>query len=82
MSHVEEAIARLTQVRGRLAPITQRLIDVEARLAAAKACDIEWPAKLSLRKFSSKLLGETHCHSPRTIKIERYGTTVRQSAGK
>jgi hypothetical protein len=78
MSDVKEVISRLMQVHGLLAPITERLLDIEARLAAAKACDIERPAKLSLRKYSSNLLGETHCQSSRTIKIERYGTAVRQ----
>jgi hypothetical protein len=82
MSQVEEAIARLTQVRGRLVPITERLLDIEARLAAAKATDIERPAKISLREFTSNLLGETRHHSPRTIKIEKYGTAARQSTVK
>lgn len=82
MSHVEEAIARLTQVRSRLAPITERLLDIEARLAAAKATDNERPAKISLREFTSNLLGETEHHSPRTIKIEKYGTAARQSVVK
>ena len=82
MSHVEEAIARLTQVRGRLAPITERLLDIEARLAAAKATDIERPAKISLREFTSNLLGETEHHSHRTIRIEKYGTAARQSTVK
>jgi hypothetical protein len=41
MSQVEEAIARLMQIRSRLAPITERLLDIEARLAAAKAADID-----------------------------------------
>jgi hypothetical protein len=82
MSHVEEAIARLTQVRGRLAPITERLLDIEARLAAAKASDIERPAKISLREFTSNLLSETRHHSPRIIKTEKYGAAVRQSVVK
>ena len=86
MSQAEEAIARLTQVRGRLVPITERLLDIEARLAAAKATDIERPAKISLREFTSNLLGETQHHSqhhsPRTIRIEKYGTAVRQSTVK
>jgi hypothetical protein len=49
MSPVEEAIASLTQIRSRLAPITERLLDIEARLAAAKAANIERPAAVSLR---------------------------------
>ena len=82
MSPVEEAIASLTQIRSRLAPITERLLDIEARLAAAKAADIERPAKVSLREFTSNLLNQTEHHSPRTIKIEKYGMAVRQSAVK
>jgi hypothetical protein len=82
MSQAEEVIARLTQVRDRLAPITERLLDIEARLTAAKATDIKRPAKISLREFTSNLLGETQHHSPRTTKIEKYGTATRQSAVK
>jgi hypothetical protein len=52
MPQVEEAIARLAQIRSRLAPIIERLLDIEARLAAAKAADIERPAKVSLREFT------------------------------
>jgi hypothetical protein len=80
MSQAEEVVARLSQVRSRLAPITERLLDIEARLAAAKAIDIERPAKISLREFTSNLLGETEHYSPRTLKIEKYGTAARQSA--
>jgi hypothetical protein len=78
MSQVEEAIARLTHAHSRLAPITERLLDIEARLAVAKATNIERPARTSLREFTSKLVGEPHCRSP----IERYETAVRQSAVK
>jgi hypothetical protein len=74
MSPVEEAIASLTQIRSRLAPITELLLDIEARLAAAKAADIERPAKVSLREFTSNLLNQTQHHPPRTIKIEKYGS--------
>jgi hypothetical protein len=80
MSHVDEAVARLVQVRDRLVAITERLLDIESRLIAAKAFDIERPAKISLREFSSNLIGETRCHLP-TI-IEKHGTAVRQSAVK
>lgn len=62
MSQVEEAITRITQIRSRLAPITKRLSDIEDRLAVAKAADIERPAKLSLREFSSNLLAQTQHH--------------------
>jgi hypothetical protein len=82
MSQAEEVIARLTQVRSRLAPITERLLDIEARLAAAKATDIKRLAKISLREFTSNLLDETQHHLPRIIKIEKYGTAARQSAVK
>jgi hypothetical protein len=46
MSQVEEAIARMTLIRSRLAPITERLLAIEARLAVVKAADIERPAKI------------------------------------
>jgi hypothetical protein len=80
MSQAEEAIARLTQVRGRLALIIERLLDIEARLAVAKVA--ERPAKISLREFTSNLLSETRHHSPRIIKTEKYGAAVRQSVVK
>jgi hypothetical protein len=73
MSHVEDAIARLIQVRGRLAPITERLSDIEARLAAAKTTDISRPAKISLREFSSNLFRETQHHYPEAMDTEKYG---------
>ena len=79
MSHVEDAIARLIQVRGRLAPVTERLLDIEARLAAAKATDIARPAKISLREFSSNLLDETQHHYPEAKDIEKYRTALRSS---
>jgi hypothetical protein len=56
MTQAEEAIARISQVRCRLAPITERLLVIEARLAVAKAADSERPAKVSLREFTSNLL--------------------------
>jgi hypothetical protein len=80
MSHAEE-IARLTESCCRLVPVTGRLLDIEVRLAAAKPADIEWPAKVSLREFTSYLLDQTQ-HSPRIIKIEKYGMAVGQSAVK
>jgi hypothetical protein len=55
MSPVEEAIASLTQIRSRLAPITERLLDIEARLAAAKAADIEWP-RLKIERPTRKVV--------------------------
>jgi len=55
MSQVEEVAARLTQARNELAPITERLLDIEVRLVAAKAAD-ERPAKVSLREFTWNLL--------------------------
>jgi hypothetical protein len=57
MSQFEEAVARLTQARSKLAPIRERLLIIEARLAVAKAADIEWPAKFSLREGLSALRG-------------------------
>ena len=56
MSQVEEVAARLTQARNELAPITERLLDIEVRLVAAKAADIERAAKVSLREFTWNLL--------------------------
>jgi hypothetical protein len=56
MSQREEAVARLTQARNKLAPITDRLLDIESRLAVAAASDIERPAaKISLREFTIRL---------------------------
>ena len=78
MSQVEEAIARITQIRSQLAPITERLSAIEARLAAAKAADIERPAKISLREFTSNLLAQKQQYSPWTIMVEKYGMAVRQ----
>jgi hypothetical protein len=78
MTQVEEAIARITQIRSQLAPITGRLTAIEARLAAAKAADIERPAKISLREFTSNLLAQKQQHSPWTIMVEKYGMAVRQ----
>ena len=56
MSQVEEAAARLTQARNEIALITERLLDIEVRLVAAKAAEIEQPTKISLRKFTSDLI--------------------------
>ena len=44
MSQPEEAVARLTQARGKLAPIIDRILDIETRLAVAAAADIGRPA--------------------------------------
>jgi hypothetical protein len=80
MSHFEDAIARLLQIRRRLAPITERLLDIETRLTAAKPADIERPVKISLREFSSKLLGEIQHHSPRAARdIEKFRAVLRSS---
>jgi hypothetical protein len=79
MSHVEDAIARLLQIRGRLAPITERLLDIETRLTAAKPTDVERPAKISLREFSSKLLGETQHYSTGGKDIKKYRAILRSS---
>jgi hypothetical protein len=56
MSQVEEAAARLTQARNELARITERLLDIEVRFVAAKIADVDRPAKVSLREFTSNLL--------------------------
>jgi hypothetical protein len=78
MSQLEETVARLTQARSKLAPITERILDIETRLAVAKAAEIEGPAKVSLREFTSNLLDQKQPHSPWTIMIEKYGMAVRQ----
>ena len=73
MSPPEEAVARLTQARGKLAPITDRILDIETRLAVAAAADIERPAKVSLREFTSNFLNQNQPRSPSTVVIEKYG---------
>jgi hypothetical protein len=78
LSQLEEAVARLTQARSKLAPITERLLDIETRLAVVKAADVERPAKVSLRAFTSNLLDQKQHHSPWTITLEKYGIAVRQ----
>jgi hypothetical protein len=69
-----EAITLITQIRSRLAPIAERLLDIEARLAAAKA-DVEQPTRVSLREFTSRLLGT---REPSTAKN---GMVVRRTIG-
>jgi hypothetical protein len=78
MSQLEEAVARLTQARSKLALITERLLDIETRLAVVKAADVERPAKVSLRAFTSNMLDQKQHHWPRTITVEKYGMAVRQ----
>jgi hypothetical protein len=77
MSQVEEMAARLTQARNELAPITERLLDIEVRLVAAKAADIERAAKVSLREFTWNLL-DSHTGFTQDYQV----TNVRQSAVK
>jgi hypothetical protein len=69
MSQVEEAAARLTQARNEIALITERLLDIEARLVATKAAVIERPTKISLRKFTSNLLDQ---RQHKTIRTDKY----------
>jgi hypothetical protein len=78
MSQLEEAVARLTQARSKLAPITERLLDIETRLAVAKAADAKRSAKVSLREFTSNLLDQKQHHSHWTIMVEEYRMAVRQ----
>jgi hypothetical protein len=78
MSQLEEAAARLTQARRKLAPVTERLLDIETRLAVVKAA-LERPAKISLRAFTSNLLNQEKHYSHSTV---MYGMAVRQSAVK
>jgi hypothetical protein len=77
MTQAKEAIARITQIRSRLAPISERLLVIEAGLAVAKAADNERPAKVSLREFTSNLLDQTLQHSPWTDMVEKYGIAAR-----
>jgi hypothetical protein len=70
-----EAITCITQIRSRLAPIKERLLDIEARLAAAKVADIERQARVSLREFTSRLLDKL---GPSTA---NYGKVVRRTIG-
>jgi hypothetical protein len=74
MSQLEEAVARLAQARSKLAPITERLLDIETRLAVVKDA-VERPAKISLRAFTSN---QKQHYSPSTIMVEKYGMAVRQ----
>jgi hypothetical protein len=71
MSQLEEAVARLTQARSKLAPITERILDIETRLAVAAAADIECPAKVSLRELTSNLLDQKRHRTPWTIIVEK-----------
>jgi hypothetical protein len=77
MTQLEEAVARLTLARSMLAPITERILDIETRLAVAKAADIERLAKVLLREFTSNLLDQKQPRSPWTMMIEKYGMAVR-----
>jgi hypothetical protein len=78
MSQLEEAVACLTQARSKLAPITERLLDIETRLAVVKDA-LERPAKISLRAFTSNLFNQKQHYSPSTIMVEKYGMAVRQT---
>ena len=51
----EEANIRLRQIRGRLSPLTERLMDIEARMAAVRNVG-QPPGQISLREFTSMLL--------------------------
>ena len=69
MSQVDELIAHLMQIRDRLAPLSERLLDIEARMVAARVVD-QRPASISLREFTAHMLGHeglrpskpTDCH--------------------
>lgn len=55
MPKADEAVAHLMQIRNRLMPIAERLLDIEARMATAKvAC--QSPVIVSLREFTASLL--------------------------
>jgi hypothetical protein len=55
MPKADEAVAHLMQIRDRLMPIAERLLDIEARMATAKVADRL--AVVSLREFTTSLLG-------------------------
>jgi hypothetical protein len=75
MSQLEEAVARLTQARSKLAPIADRILDIETMLAVTAAVDTERPSakKISLREFTSNFLNQNQPRSPSTVVIEKYG---------
>ena len=75
MSQLEEAVARLTQARSKLAPIADRISDIETMLAVAAAVDTERPSakKISLREFTLNFLNQNQPRSPSTVVIEKYG---------
>ena len=54
MPKADEAVAHLMQIRDRLMPIAERLLDIEARIATAKVADLL--AVVSLREFTASLL--------------------------
>jgi hypothetical protein len=56
MFEAEETIGRLMKIRAQLTPLTERLLDIEARMEAAKEADHR-PVGMSLRDFTAQLLG-------------------------
>lgn len=69
MSHTDDALTRLEQIRDRLAPIAERLSDIEIRLAEAKVD--QGPTALTLREFTSNLLGQDSVHQGETNDPDR-----------
>lgn len=69
MSQVKEAIIQLEQIRDRFAPITERLSDIGDRMGAAKVD--QRPATISLRTFTSNLLGQESLHQSETNDPDR-----------
>jgi uncharacterized coiled-coil protein SlyX len=52
MFEAEETIGRLMKIRAQLTPLTERLLDIEARMEAAKEADHR-PVGMSLRDFTA-----------------------------
>jgi hypothetical protein len=70
MSKADEAITQLMQIRDQLAPIAERLVDIEARMVTAKAVD-HLPVKRSLREFTARLLDHEGLLPDETIECDR-----------
>jgi hypothetical protein len=64
MSRTEDALTRLEQIRDRLAPIAGRLSEIEIRMAEAKVNQRH--TAMTLREFTSNLLGQNSIHQAKT----------------
>jgi hypothetical protein len=69
MLHTDDALTCLEQIRDRLGPIAGRLLDIEIRMAEAK---IDQPhTAMTLRAFTSNLLGQDSLHQSKTSDPDR-----------